>query len=152
MIKNQKQYEYSQELIKSFESSLSAIRERGQKKNDVWVKIKRDSLKSHLDALKAEIAEYEHLINHNSDRPIVLKLSDIKYLPQMIIKARIAAKISQKELAQRTGLTEEQIKEYEARDYQTASFLDFLFVLDALDIQVQKGEFLIPVSAFASKN
>jgi hypothetical protein len=152
MIKNQKQYEYSQELIKSFESSLSAIRERGQKKNDVWVKIKRDSLKSHLDALKAEIAEYEHLINHNSDRPIVLKLSDIKYLPQMIIKARIAAKISQKELAQRTGLTEEQIKEYEARDYQTASFLDFLFVLDALDIQVQKGEFLIPVSAFASKS
>ena len=152
MIKNQKQYEYSQELIKSFESSLSAIRERGQKKNDVWVKIKRDSLKSHLDALKAEIAEYEHLINHNSDRPIVLKLSDIKYLPQIIIKARIAAKISQKELAQRTGLTEEQIKEYEARDYQTASFLDFLFVLDALDIQVQKGEFLIPVSAFASKN
>jgi len=152
MIKNQKQYEYSQELIKSFESSLSAIRERGQKKNDVWVKIKRDSLKSHLDALKAEIAEYEHLINHNSDRPIVLKLSDIKYLPQIIIKARIAAKISQKELAQRTGLTEEQIKEYEARDYQTASFLDFLFVLDALDIQVQKGEFLIPVSAFASKS
>ena len=105
MIKNQKQYEYSQELIKSFESSLSAIRERGQKKNDVWVKIKRDSLKSHLDALKAEIAEYEHLINHNSDRPIVLKLSDIKYLPQIIIKARIAAKISQKELAQRTAWT-----------------------------------------------
>lgn len=82
-------------------------------------------MQSHLDVLKAEVVEYETLINR-SDRPtLILKLSDIQSLSQIPIKARIAAKLTQKELAELAGLTEQQIKDYEERDYQTASFLDF---------------------------
>ncbi len=69
----------------------------------------------------------------------------IDYLPQILIKARMAAKLSQKELADLTGLTEEKIKRYEDNDYEDASFLDVRFVIDALEIQVQKGEFLVPL-------
>jgi len=57
----------------------------------------------------------------------------------------MAAKLSHQELANLAGLTEEQIKRYEGNDYEDASFLDVRFVIDALDIKIQNGEFLIPL-------
>ncbi|MGK7876508.1 MAG: helix-turn-helix domain-containing protein [Xenococcaceae cyanobacterium] len=147
MIKDEKQYEYTKYWVKRFEQSIAACeQDEERKKNDpqAW-QLTRNTLQYHLDALKEEIAEYETLTTHDERTPIVLKLDDINYLPQILIKARIAAKLSQKELAALAGLTEEQIREYEDKDYQTASFLNFLFVLDALDIKIQKGEFLVPI-------
>jgi transcriptional regulator with XRE-family HTH domain len=91
------------------------------------------------------VAEYERLKSHALYTPIILKLDDIDYLPQILIKARMAAKLSQEELAKLAGLTEEQIKHYEDNDYENASFLDVKFVINALDIKIQKGEFLIPL-------
>ncbi|MDY6804800.1 MAG: helix-turn-helix transcriptional regulator [Cyanobacteriota bacterium] len=149
MIKNQKQYEYTQELIQSFESTLSHYNhpEDLQENHDLLHQIQRESLQSHLDILKAEIVEYEALIDR-SDRPsLSLQLSDIQRLSEIPIKARIAANLSQKELAELAGLTEKKIKDYEKQDYQTASFLDFLFVLEALNIQVKNGEFLVSIEA-----
>ena len=75
--------------------------------------------------------------------PPVLQLSDIKHLAEIPIKARLAANLTQKQLAELAGLTEAQVKDYEDKDYQTASFLDFLFVLEALGIQVKNAEFLV---------
>lgn len=108
MIKNQKQYEYTQELIKSFESSLSAARnpEESPGNKDLLQKLERESLPSYLDALKTELVEYEILINRRDYHPPVLKLSDIKHLAEIPIKACIAANLTQKQLAELAGLTE----------------------------------------------
>lgn len=147
MIKNEKQYKFTQELVGEFQKSLAAIeRDEAKKKKDPdgW-ELMRNSLQCQLDKLKAEVAEYERLTSHDRHTPIVLKLDDIDDLPQILIKARMAAKLSQQELAKLAGLTEEQIKRYEDNDYEDASFLDVKFVIDALDIKVQKGEFLIPL-------
>ncbi|GJD17420.1 hypothetical protein RIVM261_023760 [Rivularia sp. IAM M-261] len=70
---------------------------------------------------------------------------DIGYLPHILIKARIAAKLSEKELGALCGLSEEQIKLYEQNDYQGASYLDVRFVMNALDIKMQPTEFLVPL-------
>ncbi|RUT08232.1 hypothetical protein DSM106972_014000 [Dulcicalothrix desertica PCC 7102] len=107
--------------------------------------MRRGVAQCHLDKLKAEKAEYEMLTSHDSQTPIVLKIDDIGYLPDILIKARIAAKLSEKELAALCGLTEEQIKVYEKNDYQGASYLDVRFVMNALDIKMQGGEFLVPL-------
>lgn len=146
MIKNEKQYEYSKECAKKFEYSIALIEQDEERKKDLerW-KLSRGGLQCHLDKLQAEIAEYEMLTSHDSQTPIVLKLDDIDYLAQILIKARMAAKLSQKELAALAGLTEEKIKQYEHDDYASASFLDVRFVIDALDIQIQTGEFLLPL-------
>jgi DNA-binding XRE family transcriptional regulator len=147
MIKNQKEYEYSQECARKFAYSIRVLEEDEQlKKQDPegW-QLSCDVKQSHLMALQAEIAEYDKLKFHDSNRPIVLTLDDIDYLPQILIKARMAAKLSQKELANLAGLTEQKIKHYEENDYEDASFLDVKFVIDALDIKVQKGEFLVPL-------
>ena len=101
-------------------------RDEERKKNDHerWA-TGRGVAQCHLDKLKAEKAEYEKLISHDSQTPIVLELDDIDYLPDILIKARIAAKLSEKELGALCGCTEEQIKRYEKDDYQSASYLDF---------------------------
>lgn len=147
MIKNEKHYEYSKDCIRRFEYSIAVIEQ-----DEVWKKKDPESWqldinvkKSHLRALQSEIAEYEMLTSHDRHTPIVLRLDDIDDLAQILIKARMAAKLSQKELADLAGLTEEKIKQYEEDDYASASFLDVKFVIDALDIQIRAGEFLLPL-------
>jgi hypothetical protein len=147
MIKNEKQYEYSKECAERFTYSISLLdqdEEMKQKDFERW-QMNRDVKKYRLEKLQAEIAEYENLTFHDSHTPIVLTLEDIYYLPQLLIKARIAAKLSQQELASLAGLTEEQIKDYEARDYESVSFSDVMGVFLALDMKIQKAEFLVPL-------
>ncbi|BAZ14991.1 hypothetical protein NIES4071_68610 [Calothrix sp. NIES-4071] len=147
MIKNEKQYEYSKDCARRFEYSIAVIEKDEafkQKDPEGW-QLDIDVKKSHLMALQTEIVEYETLTSHDSQTPMVLRLDDINYLAQILIKARMAAKLSQKELADLTGLTEDKIKQYEDDDYSSASFLDVRYVIDALDIQIQTGEFLLPL-------
>jgi transcriptional regulator with XRE-family HTH domain len=145
MIKNEKEYNFTQQLAGEFEASIAALeKDEIRRNNDPdREEVMRSSLKCHLDQLKSEISEYERLTSHDSQTPIFLTLEDIDYLPQILIKARMAAKLSQKELADLTGLTEEQIKRYEDNDYEDASFMDVRFVINALEIKIQKGEFLV---------
>ena len=48
-------------------------------------------------------------------------LGTVAELPATLIKARIARGLSQKDLADRIGLKEQQIQRYEATDYASAS-------------------------------
>lgn len=147
MIKNEQEYEYSKECARRFEESISLLdqdEEMKRKDNERW-QMNRDVKQYRLDKLNAEIAEYENLTSHDSHTPIILTLNDIYYLPQLLIKARIAAKLTQKELADLASLTEEQIKYYEERDYDGANFSDVMGVFLALEMQVKSGEFMIPL-------
>lgn len=147
MIKNEKQYEYTQECARKFEYSIRALKqdEELKKKDPEGWQLSCDVKQSHLMALQTEIAEYDRLTSHDRHTPIILTLDDIDYLAQILIKARMAAKLSQKQLADLAGLTEEQIKRYEDNDYEDASFMDVRFVIYALEIKIQKGEFLVPL-------
>ena len=111
MIKNEAQYQYTQEWARRFEGSMRALEqdeELKQKDPEGW-QLYWDVKQVHLNKLRSEIAEYERLTSHDRLQPIVLTLDDIDDLSQILIKARMAAKLSQKELADLSGLTEEQI-------------------------------------------
>lgn len=147
MIKDEKQYEYTQHLVREFEKSIAAMeRDEERKKNDPqgWELI-RGALQCHRDRLQAEVDEYEMLTSHDYRTPIVLQLDDIYYLAQIIIKARMAAKLSEKELGALAGITEEKIKHYEENDYQDASFQEVKSLMMALEIAIQKCEMLVPL-------
>ncbi len=79
---------------------------------------------------------------------LVLEIDDINYLSHLVIKARIALKITQKELAILSDLTEEQIQDFEHKNYHNASFLDFLAVSNALGIKIINGKFVAQLSDF----
>jgi len=46
----------------------------------------------------------------------------VEAIPSSLIRARIAAGWTQKELAKRLGISEQQIQKYESTDYESASF------------------------------
>lgn len=146
MIKNEQQYRNTQNWLHKFEQSVAGLdNNESLKSEELRWKLYRDSYQSQVDELREQIAEYETLTTHDSQTPLVFKLDDINSLPEILIKARMAAKLSQKELADLAGLSEAQIQEYEENDYETASFLDVMAVFDALAIKIQQCEFLLPL-------
>ncbi|WP_156815474.1 helix-turn-helix domain-containing protein [Pseudanabaena sp. PCC 6802] len=95
------------------------------------------ALESQCEDLKAEIVEYEALTNRPADEPLVFSLDSIEALPLALIKARIAAKLSQKELAERLGLKEQQIQRYEATEYASANMARVIEIGQALEVKLQ---------------
>ncbi|WP_235006755.1 helix-turn-helix domain-containing protein [Calothrix rhizosoleniae] len=94
----------------------------------------RDSYQIQVDDLKEQIIEYERLINCDTSTPFKIQINSLNKLPDVLIKARIAANISQQELADILGIDEQIVKEYEDTDYQSASFGEILEVSTALGV------------------
>jgi ribosome-binding protein aMBF1 (putative translation factor) len=103
-------------------------------------KAQRDALKSQLGDLKAELEEYEAL---RARRRTVLRAESFEELPRALIQARIAAGLTQKQLADRLGLKEQQIQQYEASEYASASLSRVADVIRALDLKVRE-EIVLP--------
>ena len=92
---------------------------------------RRNSLSILIDELQQEIVEYEHL---KSGQITNFPLDSIKDLPVVMIKARIVMGLTQKELAEKIGVQEQQIQRYEADHYSTVCFDRLQEVLNALNI------------------
>ena len=139
MIKNEKQYEYSQECAQRFEYSIKALEqdEELKRKDPEGWQLSVDVKQSHLMALQTEIVEYERLIKCDKSQPIQIKVESMNKLPDTLIKARIAAKISQQELAEIIGIEEQRVKQYEDTDYQCASFGEILEVSAVLGVEFE---------------
>ncbi len=147
MIKNEFQYQVTQDWVKKFKGAIAAAdRDEERKKNDRerW-QINRDVLQVHLDGLLEEIAEYEMLLAHNPRQPLTLKIDEFKRIPQLLIKARIAAKLSEKELGDLAQMSEDKIRFYEEKEYESASFYEVSAVIFALGLRIINGEVLLPL-------
>jgi ribosome-binding protein aMBF1 (putative translation factor) len=138
MIKNSQQYQNSLNWLQRFEQSIAELDSNEQLKAEPerW-KLHRDSYQSQVDELKLEISEYERLINCDTSKPLKIKVDSLNKLPNALIKARLAAKISQQELADRLGIDEQRVYEYEDTDYQCASFVEILEVSTALGVEFE---------------
>ena len=121
MIKNERQYRITRAQVERFERTIKELRSRSQTDSNVHpliAKAQEDAVSSQLEDLKREMREYESL--KTSEFPID-ELEVVSGLPSMLIKARIARGMSQRDLAERIGLKEQQIQRYEATDYASAS-------------------------------
>lgn len=138
MIKNEKQYQITLDWLRRFEQSVAELDNNENLKTDQmrW-QLHRDSYQSQVNELKSEIVEYERMINCDKSQPIQIKVESMNKLPDALIKARIAAKISQQELAQIIGIEEQRVKQYEDTDYQCASFGEILEVSAVLGVEFE---------------
>jgi chromosome segregation ATPase len=152
MIKNDIEYEFSKEQAAKFEQAIAFLKTDKAKleREPMALQSLIDSHQSQLESIQDEIVEYETLIAHDSIQPVVLALDDINQLSEILIKARIALKMTHKELAFLCDRTEQQIKAYEDKEYQNASFVDVLTVINALGIQLDQGKFLVSLDDFYS--
>jgi len=91
-------------------------------------------IQSQLRDLEDELREYEKL---KSGGPKTLELDSLDALPKVLIQARIAAGLTQEDLASRLGLKPQQIQRYEANDYQTANLARLLEIARVLNLRVR---------------
>ncbi|MGB5970009.1 MAG: helix-turn-helix transcriptional regulator [Spirulinaceae cyanobacterium] len=142
MIKNERQYRVTQSQTKKFEEALTQLAQNlsnSKKVHPLLLKAQQDALQSQLNDLREELLEYEAL---KSGRQEILELHSLDELPSALIKARIASGLTQKELAERLGVKEQQIQRYEATEYASASFTRIREVIETLGIHVREDIFL----------
>ena len=140
MIKNEQQYQNTLDCLRRFEKSVAELAGNESLKSDpVRWQLYRDSYQSQVDELQAEIVEYERLMNCDQNKPIQIKVESLNKLPDALIKARIAAKMSQQELAEILGIEAERVRQYEDSDYQCASFVEILDVSTALGVEFENA-------------
>jgi ribosome-binding protein aMBF1 (putative translation factor) len=137
MIKNERQYRITRTQAGRFGKALAEIVAENKAKYSVNIleQAQENALKSQLDDLNAELAEYEAL---RSGRITVFQADTFEELPHALIKARIAAGMSQKDLASQLGLKEQQVQKYEATNYASASFSRLLSIIEVLGVNVRE--------------
>jgi ribosome-binding protein aMBF1 (putative translation factor) len=119
MIKNERQYHFTKAQAEKFARTIAEV--TANPKGTIHPALRKaelDGLKSQLEDLKSELQEYEAL---RSGKRRVIALGSIEELPKTLIQARIAAGLSQEDLAAKLGLKPQQVQRYEATNYQSAS-------------------------------
>lgn len=137
MIKNERQYRITKAQITKFSCALDSLLEQDQSDQSAHPLLRtaeREALESQRSELSALVEEYEAL---KAGEYSVLEVNSFEELPQALIKARISAGLTQKDLAQRLELKPQQIQRYEDTEYASVSLTRLVEVSKALGIQVQ---------------
>ncbi len=153
MIKNERQYKITRVEIRRFESSLDELVTRpAESIHAVLRQAEIDALESQLKELRNQVSEYEAL---KQQAQVLLEVDSLGDFPRALIKARIASGFSQKDLALRLGLKEQQVQRYEATDYAAASLKRLTEVAEALNLHVSERVFVpaedISISSFLGR-
>lgn len=134
MIKNDLQREVTLKRISQFERNLTlAEADNNPDTHPKLRQIRIDSYRSQLVTFRQELAEYDML---KAGGPISFHFSDLTELPRLLIKARIAAGVSEAELAQRLGLSEAKLRKLEDQGYPTADLDELYAVARALNLKL----------------
>ena len=138
MIKNERQYRITKAQAQKFQLALTRLQAGAAESASLHPRLRQaeqDALQSQWESLQDEIENYEALLNGQEKS---FHLDSFDELPRTLIKARIASGLSQRELAGRLGLKEQQIQRYEATEYASASMARVSAVIAVLNVQVRE--------------
>jgi DNA-binding XRE family transcriptional regulator len=137
MITNERQYRITKAALKRFEDGLAALKTSGPGP-DVHPRIHAATIEaneSQRDELREELERYDNL---RSGRIAQRTLHSLRELPIVLIEARIAARLTQRELAQRLGVPEQQVQRWEANSYSGVAIERLQEIADALQLQMRE--------------
>jgi hypothetical protein len=136
MIQNQRQYKITQSWIEKFEKGMQEMQNsaEAEKMHPVERRLYEDSLQGQLDTLREEVAAYECLTTGKQKE---LPIESFGTLSTALIRARIVAGLTQKQLAEKLSLKEQQIQRYEATGYRSADYARIEEVMNALGVTFQ---------------
>jgi len=139
MITNEKQFRSTRSLVDRLRAGLAAL-DTSSDVHPMFVEAQRSALTSQIDELEENAALYEAL---RSGQIRTFDAEGLHDLPDILIRARIARGMSQKELADFLGLKEQQIQRYEAERYRSASLDRLIEIAEALNVRIsERGELL----------
>jgi HTH-type transcriptional regulator / antitoxin HipB len=136
MIQNERQYKVTQTKLKELEQASANTELEDHSLHPRQILSQKNSYNKIIGTLKQEIAEYEEL---KSGRIAVFQIESFNDLPTALIKARIALRMTQKELAEKIDTQEQQIQRYEANHYHAISFNRLMKVVQALGISFKNS-------------
>lgn len=135
MIANERQYRITKAQLDKFEEAI-AVEQRRELSDAVDPRIRaamEEALKSEAEELRRQLRGYEELREgHVRSRT----LHSLRDLPLALIEARIASHTTQKGLANRLGVAEQQVQRWEATGYAGVNVERMQEVADALDAKV----------------
>lgn len=142
MIKNERQYRIAKSQLDTFSDALRELDALHAPRDvdPIVVQAQHDAIRSQQMELQALLEEYEALTKGDV---LSLECSCFEDLPSMLIKARLSQALTQKELASRLGVKEQQVQRWESNDYAGATLETLNAVLTALGVQARE-EFFIP--------
>lgn len=131
MIFSDKQYSVSTAELEKLKSALAAAQKRETEQE--WLKqAEIDALKSQISDIEAELVEYDLL---KAGQIAFSKTYALEELPKVLVQARIAAGMSQTDLAAKLDMKPQQIQRYEATGYAVASLARLVEVSRVLGVK-----------------
>jgi HTH-type transcriptional regulator / antitoxin HipB len=119
MIQNERQYKISRSKLKDLELARTSLDNPDPSLHPRQLLGRKKSLNLTISSLRQEIEEYENLKKCRGQK---FTYDSLRELPTVLIKARIAAGMTQRELAEKIDIQEQQIQRYEADLYSKISF------------------------------
>ena len=116
MIRNEKQYRITKAQLRRFEEAVAELTSQVRPSNispRLW-EAQRDAARSQIEDLREQVEAYEQLNTGHSKEVVLEGVAD---LPKALIRARIAAGMTQEGLARRLGVKPQQVQRYEATEY-----------------------------------
>ena len=138
MITNERQYRITNAQLSKLTVLLKAfdLKEAVERTGSVALaKAEREAIASQILDLEEQVEEYETL---KSGAVGTLEARRLEDLPGILIKARIAGGLSQRELAEKLGVKEQQVQRYEAENYASASLKTLVKVAGTLGLEVSE--------------
>ncbi len=135
LITNDYQYRLTKAAADKFRAALTEMK-NAPPRADIHprlLKAEREAMESQLQDLEAELADYVRLKGSGTAH---IAIGSVSALGRGLVQARIAAGLSQKELANRLHLKEQQIQRYEQTEYETASLGRLADVARVLHVRI----------------
>jgi ribosome-binding protein aMBF1 (putative translation factor) len=137
VIANERQYAITQTELRRFEQAAEEQQRQGPSEG-IDPRIGEaivDALLSQAETLREEIQRYEDL---RDGRVRQRELKGLRDLPTALIEARIAAGLTQKDLAERLDLKQQQVQRWEATLYSGVGVERLQEIVDALGMGVRE--------------
>jgi HTH-type transcriptional regulator / antitoxin HigA len=132
VITTEVQYRATMNHLSQFEDALRNLEAKqppGARTKRAQLEI--DAVRAQADDLAAEIDEYDRLRSGDIE---VLQGASLADLAALLVKARIARRWTQRQLADALGVAEQQVQRYEASGYRSASLARISDIADALNL------------------
>ena len=150
MIANERQHRISAAAIKGFKDAIARAEADGPG-DGVHPRLHAamiDGMRSQVEQLQSEVDAYCALRDGKVKRRVLHSLAEI---PNVLIEGRIASRLTQRQLADRISVPEQQIQRYEQTYYSGASIERLQEVADALTLTVRKTvDYHIPTTRTVS--
>ncbi|MCK4745976.1 MAG: helix-turn-helix transcriptional regulator [Bacteroidales bacterium] len=146
MIKNNKQQRNIQERMIQITNALDELEKQKENIDANLFELNKNALESQLEDLQKELLLFDSL---KSGKLKKISIESFAEIYRILISFRIALGWTQRDLASRIGVKEQQIQRYESTDYQSASLHRIIEIINAMDITIDINEVIIPHPLFS---